>query len=446
MLHTCPVRPRLSFSLPACVLVLSGVASAVAVGSDAFPRVAGINIGSPHNYEDPGYQRSLAKLDLVILNYWPSWNNGRKATFNQSVEAIKRVNSSTQVYVYIVNSAQHRTNNTHKEVRDRVESSKAWLYPSGTAGTPVASEWDPTNFWAINNSVYSPKGADGKTFVEWYAEWVVNNYFKPNPAIDGFFTDTVFTRPEVQGDWNRDGVPDSKKAPDTGRWYREGYRKHFSLLNAAMPRSKQLGNVALWGNSDQVLTEYQGMLHGGVMEGIVGLSWSVETWAGFDATLKWYRRTKSAMRDPNMLIFNQHGSPTDYRAFRYGFGICLLDDAYHSFTDAKAGFTGVVWFDEYDVELGKATSAPPTAAWKQGVYRRDFENGIVLVNPKGNRAASIDMGSEFVRISGKQAPSINSGRNADIVTLQERDGIVLLRNKTTRPASRPRAPANLTVQ
>ena len=33
-----------------------------------------------------------------------------------------------------------------------------------------------------------------------------------------------------------------------------------------------------------------------------------------------------------------------------------------------------------------STDPPPTAAWQSGVWRRNFQNGTVLVSPRGNNS------------------------------------------------------------
>jgi hypothetical protein len=156
-----------------------------------------------------------------------------------------------------------------------------------------------------------------------------------------------------------------------------------------------------------------------------------------------YRRIMAALAEPKLAIFSQFGKPNDYQAFRYGFASCLLDDAYYSFTDESKGYKGVVWFDEYDVDLGAAVSPPSTQAWSAGVYRRDFEKGIVLVNPKGNGAKEVTLEADFVKVKGTQSPTVNDGRVVRKVKLADRDGLVLLRKNVAR---RPKAPAGIVIE
>ncbi len=143
-------------------------------------------------------------------------------------------------------------------------------------------------------------------------------------------------------------------------------------------------------------------------------------------------------------MFNMGGNPTDYRGLRYGLTSCLMDDGYFTYNDLAKSYNGVVWFDEFDAKLGNATSKPPTSAWSSGVYRRDFENGIALVNPKGNGAKDVTLEEDFIAIKGTQDPAVNTGKTVRKVHLEDRDGIILMRTKPV--TRRPAAPPAITVQ
>jgi hypothetical protein len=80
--------------------------------------------------------------------------------------------------------------------------------------------------------------------------------------------------------------------------------------------------------------------------------------------------------------------------------------------------------------------------WSQGVYRREFDNGLVLVNPKGNGTRTVNVGSGWKRIKGSQDPTHNTGQSVTSITLEAQDGIILLREGAI---SRP-SPPELTVE
>ncbi len=208
-----------------------------------------------------------------------------------------------------------------------------------------------------------------------------------------------------------------------------------------MPGKLQLANVADWGQSNSVITEYKGVWNGGVLEHIIGKSYSAES-SSWSNLMAHYRKTMEALAAPKLGIFQQDGDATDYRGMRYGLASCLMDDGYYTFANQDHPTYGVTWFDEFDAKLGAAVSAPQTGAWQAGVYRRDFEKGIVLVNPKGNGTREVTLEGDFVKIKGTQDPKTNDGSTVRKVTLQDRDGIILLRSK---PVKRPAPPGGIST-
>jgi hypothetical protein len=270
----------------------------------------------------------------------------------------------------------------------------------------------------------------------------VQQYYVPNPALDGFYLDNVFWEPRVDGDYNRDGTTDNASDATTATWWRLGLRKHFDTMHQLMPGKYQIGNVADWGNADAVFPELNQQLNGGVMEGMIGYSWSLETWSGWATMMQGYRKVMAALTAPTLGMFAQVGSATDYQSFRYGLASCLMDNGYYVFNTSDA-YGDAPAFDEYNAKLGNSTSSPQTTAWQQGVYRRDFDNGIALVNPKGNGAQTVQLETSYKRLLGAQAPSVNNGQTVTSVTLQDRDGIILMR---LTPKVTPNPPGNLTVR
>jgi hypothetical protein len=414
---------------------------ALAADKPPFPRLAGVNNGSPHNYDDPAYQAKLAKLDFSLLGYWAGWEKSYGMTMEQVVRNIKSINPGSKVFLYENSMEVAEGNAPLAPVFDKVEQMKWWAFPRGGDGeaqlSPFGKRMDKPSF-LINTTLFTPRDSSGYQAWEWHARWVVQQFYKPNPSIDGFFEDNVFWKPRNDADWNRDGVTDSKDSPQAGKWLREGYRKRFELLHSLMPGKLMIGNVADWGRSTAVLTELDQTLNGGVIEGMLGPSYSPETWASWAEMMRWYRKTMAAIAEPKLVAFHQQGSPTDFKALRYGLASCLLDNGYFAFTDPAKGYTGLVWFDEFDTKLGQAVMAPATTAWQKGVYRRDFENGIALVNPKGNGPVEVTLEEDFRRIDGKQAPSVNNGQVTRKVLLQDRDGIILKRIKSVAAPTAPK--------
>ena len=425
------------------VVALAASSAASAWTPPDFPRVGGIQIGSPFNYNDPTYEANLARQSVMVLADYPTMTPGGMS-MQQAVTHIKARNPNALVFTY-VNANQLRADQALNTTawgpyRSQMNHMKWWLYSDKSLSQNVNAGFGTTGDNEINMSLFTPKDSGGNTAIDWMTRFFVSTYSKPAPAIDGFFMDNVFWRPYIDGDWNRDGVMDSQTDPTVQSWLRQGYARYFSMVKTLMPGKYQLGNIGDWGHPSSVLTEYQGLVNGGVLEAYIGKSWSVETWGGWANMLAEYRRVMANVVAPKLVIFNQWGSSTDYQGMRYGLGTCLLDDGYYSFTDKAAGYYGVVWFDELSQSLG-AGQTPPTTAWQKGVWRRDFDNGIVLVNPKGNGQQTVTLESPFIRIKGSQDPVTNNGATVTTVTLQDRDGIILLRLPAASPGPGPQSPS-----
>lgn len=84
---------------------------------------------------------------------------------------------------------------------------------------------------------------------------------------------------------------------------------------------------------------------------------------------------------------------------------------------------GDVWLD--DVHLQRGVS---------GVYRRDFANGTVLVNPSSG-PLTVPLGAVFRRILGATDPANNDGSSVTEVTVPASDAVFLIGADTVPPAA-----------
>ena len=434
MLHH-PIRRLCAAFAAVAALALS--ASAFAFAPPQFPRLAGIENGGQANYNDPTYQDALAKLSVMILKYWPGLTPGGES-MDSIIEAIKAKNPKALVFLYTdIDAAVPSATGSMSPLIAKINAMHWWL----TDGTSVVPSFYGHGEVTIDSSPLTPKDASGETSIDWMTRWYVSNYYTPNPDIDGLFMDNVFPQPRVAGDWSGDGVVLQPSNPQAAAALQAGYERWFSLTHQLMPGKYQIGNIGSWVTSAvTVPAGYVDMANGGVLEAIIGQSYSAETWGGWPAMMKEYQTIMQVVSAPKLVIFNQWGDPTDYQSFRYGFAACLMNDGYYSFTSSSTGYSGVVWFDEYNAQLGNPIGAAPTAAWQKGVWRRDFSNGIALVNPKGNGVQTVTLGGSFVKIKGTQDPTVNNGQTVTEVTLQDRDGIILLRQS---PLEQPKAPTGV---
>jgi hypothetical protein len=399
--------------------------AAQAHGDDTYPRIGGDPISSPHDYKRPEYVRDLAKLDVSVLAVYPGWK-----TMDDVARRIHEINPHSRVTVYVLaESFRLPAPAVWKPMQAKIDAEQWWLTTSD--GNKVLSDYGHGTY-ILNITPFARKDEDGHTFGQWFAGFVNDTYVEAMPHIDGIYTDNVFWKPRRDGDWNRDGKDDSNKDPTVQRWFRTGYRQYADRLRDLIPPGKiMLANVADWVRPNAVITEYEGVFDGGVLEGMIGKSYSIEDRQGWAAMMAGYRKVMAAFRGPKLGIFEQHGDKHDYQSMRYGLTSCLMDDGYYTFNDIATKNYGVNWFDEYDAKLGMPRNKP-TSAWQKGVWRRDFDGGIALVNPKGNGMQEVTLEEDFVKLKGEQAPSVNNGQTVRKVVLQDRDGIILMRKKHSR--------------
>jgi hypothetical protein len=261
-------------------------------------------------------------------------------------------------------------------------------------------------------------------------------FFENTPEFDIWYLDNSVSKSPVDvADWNLDGASDESVSPEMSKAYREGHLAYWNSITKLQP------NALLLANSDDISSkEYSGRLNGAFMEALIGKSWSIYNFHGWKAVLDRYFSFMEHAKSPKMIGFNVWGEQTDYRLMRFGLTTCLLNDGYFSYTDEVQGYASIPWFDEFDIDLGKPVAPPPLEPWLEGLYRRDFEKGLVIVNPTRD-AITIELELGYRRLLGTQDPVINDGTSVTEITIGAEDGIILLSEN-----SAPISPTIITVE
>ena len=129
-------------------------------------------------------------------------------------------------------------------------------------------------------------------------------------------------------------------------------------------------------------------------------------------------------------ILHELDHARDFQALRWGFSLSTIAGAhYGAYVDSH---DDRLWFDEYDGGqlvrrrhwLGKPIANPTRAP--NGVWRRDFKNGVVLSNPTSS-PQTVRFETTLWRLKGAQDPAVNTGGPVTEVTVPARDGLFLLR-------------------
>jgi len=449
------------------LFLVNAPVSAAPPAKDEFPRLGLMLIGGEgHRYHEADYQRQLARFDLVVLNMWPNWQHGGQgATPNEKqayvLSQIRALNPNIILnnYTIVVESMDRHTgaqgdiwDKVHEEVGPRVGSGKNDWWVRNSSGDNV-SDWVGT--WIINISDNVQRDENGDTYPEWYAKRNYERLFRNVPQWDGIYHDVARSKPRRNVDWDGDGVKDSLDDWETQRTYRAAHLRQWRLERQLMPDMLLTGNIGSWGRSvvedfgEWRLDDYHNSLQGGFLEKFMGKSWSIEKNQGWEKMMRAYRVALEHTAYPGIVVLNAGDEDREglslYQFFRYGFASTLMDDGYFDFSDHDP-YSKIYWFDEYDLAgtattswLGEAVDPPQLQPWKNGVYRRRFENGMALVNPRGNGRQTVQIEPGYSFIHGNQDPKVNNGATAQSVTLAERDGVLLISDSASKLA-RPKPP------
>jgi hypothetical protein len=411
----------------AALTILLSIAAADAAGR-GYPRLMGMNIGKKH-YDDPAYQRQLARLDLVILGFYRGWGRGgdSPSAAREAVRALKRLNPDLLVGQYtLLNEANDDPGNTADgDKQAKLRKQGWWLETADGRRVQWTGKYGA---WDINITRWALPDENGERYPEWLARRDYRIHFEPVPEFDIWYFDNVMSHQRIaHADWKREGRDQAGSDPAIRQAFREAQARHWRQARLLAPRAIFMGNA----DNDLSWPEYRGRLQGVFLEGLMGYDWALYEKQGWDLMMRRYHDVFSHLAAPRMVGFNVAGRIDDYRLLRFALASCLMNDGYFSYTDAADVYGSVPWFDEYDVRLGRPLDPPQTTAWKDGVFRRRFENGMVLVNP-GPQRRSVAIEEGYARFHGKQAPRVNDGRVVRLLTLASNDGAVLVRRQAPK--------------
>lgn len=394
----------------------------------AFPRLMGMNIGGK-NYDDSAYQAAMSRYHYVIMGFYPGWkanySYGGYTGIRAAVKALKDRNPNLLIGQYtILNEAQPASdpnNAANADISTKLDQMNWWLR---TASGDLTQWTSSFNAYDINFTAYTPTDSQGLRWPEWRATRDYTKYFQPIPEFDIHYLDNVFEKNRVTtADWTLDGVDDSNGTTAMISAHRNGHVAEWNKIRQLKSSLMLIGNT----DHDLSMPEYKGQLEGGFLEGMMGKSWSIYGWGGWDKMMARYHGVMANTKAPHLVGFNVMGALTDYRLMRFGLTATLMNDGYYYYTDTAKEYSSAPWFDEYGAALGYPSEGPRTAAWSNGVYRRLFSNGMVLVNPT-NASVTVNIGNGYKRISGTQDPGVNNGQViVGNITIPATDGVVLLK-------------------
>jgi pimeloyl-ACP methyl ester carboxylesterase len=200
-----------------------------------------------------------------------------------------------------------------------------------------------------------------------------------------------------------------------------------------------------------------GVGHGGMIEGFC--FW--DSWNPFDPddwTLQ-MNRALALVRSNKVLICQSYPETWDYTGRMFAVTSYLLIKGSKTYLNLlTTGAVALEYYPEYRIDLGGAFSNAPSgltnlwsSAWR--VYRRDFTNGIALVNPSDTPVTINNLGTNYQRVTATGGGAVDSSgqyggslslTSVTSLTLSARSGAVLMR-PTAGPSSLPSQPSGLAV-
>jgi hypothetical protein len=400
-----------------------------------FPLVGGVYIAGsvPSTYfGTSAFQDAIANNnDVAVIGIYPGWTGGG-FTAQSAAAAIKAINPNIQLFPYTnimeLEGGVGSSGSPYSPVFNAATTNNWFLratWPNGTITDADGNAQDGLNqtLFTVAGSGYSMPG-----YLQWRAVWSATNEYYGS-AWAGLYLDNFFHQPRVSADYAQTGTAQTASA--AAQNWRNGYAAYAGAggyLRSALPAGALvIGNVADWANPGISITGLSGVLNGGVLESIIGGSSSVEEFGGWTEMMQGYAFAMSAQSAPNLSIFCQDGSPTNYAGMRYGLCSCALDNAYYYHSN-NGTYDTVEVYDEYNVNWGAPTAGPNNltngtyssggiTVYQNGVWRRDFTNVITAVNPRGNGAQHITFEVDVWALRGTQDSTTNNAAHYPAGTL-----------------------------
>jgi len=355
--------------------------------------------------QDQDSVAKLAKNDVLILS-------ATQILAHQNIIAqLKSLNPRIIILAYLPSQSYNHQYWPNDILFRRMKTDDSWWLKNSQG--QIISTWP--GIWNINM-----KESWSQYLVDFANTNIVNI-----TGVDGIFFDMIYEKiswasPEL--DLDEDGVADPASEANKLWLNRVEYLLHYAADNL---KTKY---IIINGSSDYRLQPY---VNGRMFENIS----TSDKWANIMNDL---RKNKNE-RLPRIFIMNNNtnnkGNSADYRNMRYGLVSSLLEnDVYYSFDFGDRDHGQLWWYDEYDINLGEpvgeAQSLSGVPKYREDVWRRDFSQGVALVNATGE-ARVVDLGGDFEKISGKQDRSVNNGEITDKVNLGAKDGLIMLKTFQT---------------
>ncbi len=401
----------------ALVLVLVGYIGLLFPGSSSAVRISPRRANYFLGWDIPASKiPELAKWDLLILDMETQVNS------QAALKKIKELNPDIILLAYITPQEIKTDAATSYSIMRRklVSGIQQNWYLTDVQNNKI-SFWPGT--WMLNVADTAPQ-INGARFNQYLAQFVNREIFSTG-LWNGVFYDNAWKEVKwIAGDkvdFNKDSLPDS----DIDNHWQQGMRQLYQ-------ETRRLGGerFIIMGNTNN--DAYKNDLNGAMLE-------SFPNAGSWKETMRLYASNQQGGPLPRFMVINANtgnkGTETsNLKKVRFGLASTLMLDGYYSYDFGDQNHNQTWWYDEYDVELGKplgtALSLNNKPQFEEDVWRREYENGIALVNATA-QSQDIDLGGEYEKITGTQDKNINNGAIISQLSLPAKDGVIMLRTFQT---------------
>ncbi len=476
------------------------ISTSSAAAAPVFPQV-GVQLIVGTQYVPTANIPQLAQYSWILLggNYpqWPAANAsaGGYATRDQVVQALKGQphTGKTAVTPFVVQYENfpdlNPSNSWFPEWSAAVAANNWYVYQSGSSGTKTQSSWNTS--WLVVNlahvagtdpttGLYPVQLATTLLYKRYYLGTGSGGAAMASTHLDGYFLDDL-TQRDLAGsaaDWLRNGSDPASTDPTATAAETLGKADYPAELAKLNPGIIATANTEFGYNMSPTNGGGLGMtfsnLTGKLAQGMQQFMWSTAggqnnalNILGFAGFMTWYQTIDANLAPGGQAILTGGVLTTDYQLVRYTLCATLMRNgiAVYAISSAASSTstsdlvdpTNTATFPQFDEfwggslnlagYLGTAAStaqgAVQTAPWQNGVWRRDFTNGIALVNPGNNGTQTVTLETTYQKLTGTQVPSINNGQKVTSVTLAAGDGLILMR-VTQLPTPAPPSSVTLT--
>jgi hypothetical protein len=416
-----------------------------AIAAMPFPRRAVFYYGAQVNsLNNVANQQAVARFDLAVLGLYPRWSNGGY-TPQSIAAAIKGYNPGMILGCYSIMDEIPTSGATGAwSVIYAYVTAQNW-WANLASGAKVAA-WYAGSYMVqtMDNGAgtYPVPDAQARRYQQYYADTLYAGSFAG--GTDRSHYDLVFLDNQnydlrsVMGNWLATGTDISGSNATVASKWRTSLAQHWDRWRSMDADLLLLGNC----DSDMSYSEFANASGSGPLD-MATLENPFQYLGSWNSVMSRYFALANYSSSTKLVTFGSNAAtPTNGTggAWRYQLCSCLMGNGFIQFAPG-GDYSTTVWLDEYDNPLGAATQLAATStssvystsgqgsagSWKQGVWRRDFVNGIALVNPSGS-SQTVALDGTFRKISGTQDPSVNNGATGlTSVTIPNADGLVLLR-------------------